>query len=117
MDVTQRKTQTSMGRKGRVYRALAGECLVDSESVSGTIRGKGLAMSRRSRIYRATLAEVKEKLEIWYGVTIEIHGQTNYERHFTGSFKNENLQNIMESLSFTFGFSYQQMDGYVSVQF
>lgn len=66
---------------------------------------------------RATLAEVKEKLEIWYGVTIEIHGQTNYGRHFTGSFKNENLQNIMESLSFTFGFSYQQKDSYVSVQF
>jgi len=66
---------------------------------------------------RATWPEIKEKLEIWYGVQIDIAGRHYKPGHFTGSFDNENLRNVLESLSFTFGFTYEQKDKNVLIEF
>jgi transmembrane sensor len=54
----------------------------------------------------AGLTEVKKKLERWYGVTIEIYNGENEEWNVKGRFKNESLQRVLESLSFTQGFNY-----------
>lgn len=66
---------------------------------------------------RATMPEIAQKLEDWYGVDITIISK-NYKRgHFTGSFDNENLKNVLESLSFTFDFSYRWEGNNISIQF
>lgn len=66
---------------------------------------------------RATMPEIAQKLEDWYGVDVTIISK-NYKRgHFTGSFDNENLKNVLESLSFTFDFSYRWEGNNISIQF
>jgi transmembrane sensor len=66
---------------------------------------------------QAKLEEIKEKIEMWYGVQIDVSNETDKSRHFTGSFRNESLRNVLESLSFTFDFSYQLKDKHVLIQF
>ncbi len=47
-------------------------------------------------------------LEKWYDVQITIEGNTNrLTDHGTGKFKNESLENVLSSLGFTMGFTYQ----------
>lgn len=47
-------------------------------------------------------------LEKWYDVQITIEGDTNrLNDHGTGKFKNESLENVLSSLGFTMGFTYQ----------
>jgi len=65
----------------------------------------------------ATINKIKEKLENWYGVQIEIENDNNDLQHFTGSFNNESLDNVLESLSFTFGFKYLMKEKDVYIQF
>ncbi len=63
----------------------------------------------------ATFDEVKEKLEIWFGTEIIIASNTKYHKHYNGRFNNENLQNILESLSFAFEFEYQLKNKTVTI--
>ena len=65
----------------------------------------------------SSILEVVETLENWYGVNISVKNIPRDSRHFTGSFKNENLENVMESLSFTFGFNYEKEGKIVKIQF
>jgi ferric-dicitrate binding protein FerR (iron transport regulator) len=66
---------------------------------------------------RATMVEIAGKLEDWYGVNITIIGKNHKRGHFTGSFNNESLKNVLESLSFTFDFSYKWEGDNVSIHF
>ncbi|MGK7393717.1 MAG: FecR family protein [Candidatus Cyclobacteriaceae bacterium M3_2C_046] len=64
-----------------------------------------------------TLSEIKEKLELWYGVNITIKGQVSNSRHFKGDFQNATLENVLESLSFTFDFMYNIDENNVLIEF
>jgi ferric-dicitrate binding protein FerR (iron transport regulator) len=66
---------------------------------------------------KASLAEVAHKLEMWYGVDIHVVNQPAENKHFTGAFENQSLKNVMESLSFTFGFNYKLEKENVSVHY
>lgn len=63
----------------------------------------------------ANFDEIKEKLKIWYGTEIIINSSTKYHKHFNGRFNNENLQNILESLSFAYDFEYQLKNKTVTI--
>ncbi|TXK36527.1 DUF4974 domain-containing protein [Pontibacter qinzhouensis] len=62
---------------------------------------------------KATLPQVISKLEYWYGVDIAIEGEIPSERdnwHYTGEYDNEDLEHVLEGISFVKQFSYQQKD-------
>jgi transmembrane sensor len=60
--------------------------------------------------YNADMEEVINRLERWYGVTIEINNGKLRDWNVKGRFQNESLRKILESLSFTQGFNYT-LDG------
>lgn len=53
--------------------------------------------------------EVRKKLESWYGVEITIEGSNMFDDTYTGTFKNESLENVLIGISYTVqgSFSYQ----------
>lgn len=53
-----------------------------------------------------SLKEVIEKLELWYGVNMEVHREIDLQRKISGEFNNENLKNILDGLSFSLEFDY-----------
>lgn len=55
-------------------------------------------------------SEVLRKLELWYGVRITLKGNTTITEHYTGKFTNENLRNVLESMSFALDFEYKLKD-------
>jgi ferric-dicitrate binding protein FerR (iron transport regulator) len=52
------------------------------------------------RFENATLGEAVKKLEKWYNVDIELENENLSECKFTGTFKNEDLKTVLESLIF-----------------
>ena len=48
-----------------------------------------------------------EELERWYGVSFDIRNLRDKEVFLTGYFDNQNLKNVLESLSYTARFEYQ----------
>lgn len=58
----------------------------------------------------ANFHEVVKKLERWYGVTISYNRLPSKSWQFTGSFKNEYLENVLNVLGFGENFKYK-MDG------
>lgn len=54
----------------------------------------------------AKFAEIKERLGRWYGVEVETIGKEPQVKHFTGSFENERLVNVLELLSYSRDFRY-----------
>ena len=52
------------------------------------------------RFENATLGEAVKKLEKWYNVDIELENENLSECRFTGTFKNEDLKTVLESLIF-----------------
>lgn len=63
----------------------------------------------------ATFDEIKDKLEMWFGTEMILNYSTKYHKHYNGRFNNENLQNILESLSFAFDFQYQLKNKTVTI--
>ncbi len=58
------------------------------------------------------------KLERWYGVTIDVENfPSNGETNFTGLFKNDNLENVLESLSYVMRFDFKIDGKNVSIKF
>lgn len=53
------------------------------------------------------LEEVIRKVERWYGVDIEMRCTTSGDDRLSGSFRHENIHNVMESLSIQYKFSYE----------
>ncbi len=56
---------------------------------------------------RATFQKVKEDLERWYGVSIQLEGQPSHSWRFNGEFENQNLDVILMSMSNIEDFRYK----------
>ena len=56
---------------------------------------------------QASLAEIKEKLERWYGVEIHIEGNRKSVYQYTGEFQNESLERVLERLAYAENFSFR----------
>lgn len=55
----------------------------------------------------ADLDEIVHTLSRWYGVQIKVENKKNEAWEYTGSFDNEILENVLNSISFTKGLSYK----------
>ena len=53
------------------------------------------------------LEEVIRKVERWYGVDIEMRCKTSGDDLLSGSFRHENIHNVMKSLSIQYKFNYE----------
>lgn len=54
------------------------------------------------------LKQAVAELEQWYGVEIELRGfPQDYDMNCTGSFDNDNLENVLSSLSYTMSFEFE----------
>ena len=51
-------------------------------------------------------AEIKSRLEIWYGVDITLQGKPG-KLHYVGNFENESLENVLVTLAYSAGFQYK----------
>ncbi len=56
---------------------------------------------------KSSFEEVKKELELWYGIKITTQRPINFDKGFTGSYQNESLKGIMESISFAGKFKYK----------
>lgn len=65
----------------------------------------------------ADLKEVITACERWYSVEISIKGKPAEEWKFTGKFKNENLENVLESIGYGKGINYSIEDKHVELIF
>lgn len=63
------------------------------------------------------LEEIITKLQNWYGVSFEIEKIKNSEKHYSGKYDNEPLENVLESLSFIYGFKYKINEKEVKINF
>ncbi|MBV6643923.1 MAG: DUF4974 domain-containing protein [Cyclobacteriaceae bacterium] len=61
--------------------------------------------------------QVISDLERWYGVRISVSGQPAARDNFSGSFKNEELNEILEVLAYSSGFSYSIRGKDVTIKF
>lgn len=57
--------------------------------------------------HQATLDEFVNKLSRWFGVEFEVQGALSTQWSIDGRFENESLEEIMESLSFTYKINYE----------
>lgn len=51
--------------------------------------------------------DVIKELERWYGVAIKVNGEFSHIGTFTGEFRNETLKQVLEGLSFVYGFEFR----------
>ncbi|NEU07740.1 DUF4974 domain-containing protein [Flavihumibacter sp. R14] len=65
----------------------------------------------------AEFNEIVVKLEDWFGVKIDVQNAPEITKHFTGDFKNENLETVLEALAFAHKFAYQIKPDSVIIQF
>ena len=63
------------------------------------------------------ITEAFLKLELWYGVTFEIENLPKKTLLVTGTFDNEYLENVLQSLSHTASFKYNIQNGKIMVSF
>lgn len=77
-----------------------------------------LAWKNNTIIFRqANLEEVIQKLERWYGVSIDVTNTSSdmTDWNYSGSFTDESLQNVLEGMSYVKGFTYNIKDNYVEL--
>lgn len=61
--------------------------------------------------------EVVDRLERWYGVFITVENMPSTNKKYSGHFENENLENVLEGLSFINKFDYSINNKKVMIQF
>lgn len=66
---------------------------------------------------KSDFMEVKKSLERWYGVDIEVVGAPDSSWRINGSFKNESLENILNSIDFTTPIDYSITNKKVKIIF
>jgi len=60
--------------------------------------------------------EVVEKLERWYGVSFDIQKYPIYQKEYRGKFDNQSLDEVLQVMSFTSGFTYEINDKNVIIK-
>jgi len=66
---------------------------------------------------RATLGEVKEGLEDWYGVEIILKNAEGVDWQVSGEFPQQMLEEVLESISYIKEFDYKIEDKAVTITF
>jgi ferric-dicitrate binding protein FerR (iron transport regulator) len=56
---------------------------------------------------KSSFEEVKSKIENWYGVEIEAQGKISNNWSYSGTYKGENLENVLRGISITSGLNYE----------
>jgi transmembrane sensor len=69
------------------------------------------------RFQRASLREVKEGLEDWYGVEINLKNARGIHWQFSGEYPQQMLEEVLESMSYIKDFDYQIKDKTVTLIF
>jgi len=59
---------------------------------------------------RSSLPEVKNKVENWFGVKVQLDGQIDPNWSYSGIYKDETLENVLRGIFLTSGSSYQIED-------
>jgi ferric-dicitrate binding protein FerR (iron transport regulator) len=54
----------------------------------------------------STLPEIIPQLENWYGVDVQLDPGVKTDFHYSGNYRNESLEEVLNGLSFVLGFSY-----------
>lgn len=73
-------------------------------------------MERRSnKIPKKPLKAILQQLEDWYGVKFEHEKNINLDRTVTGTFQNDNLDNLLSGLGFTMNFNHTIDNKYVKL--
>lgn len=65
----------------------------------------------------ASMNEVINELEKWYGATFELENTTEDEWSYSGQFENQSLKNVLENLSYSEQFHYELNDKTVKIKF
>lgn len=69
------------------------------------------------RFVNADFQLVRKELERWYGVKIEINKSPNTTWEINGSFKNQSINNVLQSIQYTTAFEYTIEDKTVKINF
>ncbi len=67
--------------------------------------------------HRASLREVKEGLEEWFGVEIMLKNAKEVDWQFSGEYRQQMLEEVLESMSYIQGFDYKIKDKAVTLTF
>lgn len=67
----------------------------------------------RIRFKRQKLGTILSNLQTWYGVEIDVRGSIDLNRRVTGEFNNDNLESILDGLSFSLDFKFSISDNSV----
>ncbi|WP_339713154.1 FecR family protein [Cyclobacterium amurskyense] len=59
------------------------------------------------QFHKSTLPQVKAALEEWFGVSIEIQNANGVTWEFTGTYPQQTLEEVLESISYIKGFDYR----------
>ena len=65
----------------------------------------------------AEFQEIKSTLENWYGVKIEVSGAINEDFHYTASYINQSLTEVLQGISFVQKFEYSISGDTVKINF
>lgn len=59
---------------------------------------------------KSSFTEVKEKVESWFGVKVEMRGRIDGDWSYSGRYKDETLENVLRGIFLTSGLSYKIED-------
>jgi transmembrane sensor len=65
---------------------------------------------------KATLSEVKAELEEWFGVKIKLQNASGITWEFSGEYRQQTLEEVLESISYIKGFDYRIMGKEVTIK-
>lgn len=108
-------TQNETLVPGQEYRLVTGSGKMEVASFDDE---KVLAWRKGKLIFEnASYKEVKDKLERWYGVSINEKGLPSSSWNFTGSFENQMLSTVLTTMSSIEDFTYTIKNKEVSIKF
>jgi transmembrane sensor len=66
---------------------------------------------------KASLEHVVQTLQQWYGVNIKVENAPESKWRYSGKFKNNSLEIVLERMSYTEHFKYEIMNDFVTIKF
>ncbi|WP_137402511.1 FecR family protein [Echinicola rosea] len=91
------------GQIASIDRNMIGKLTVETFDLEDVTAWKEGRIHFRSK----PLGEILADLEEWYGVEIKLAKGINAARKVSGTFNNENLENVLKGLTFSLGFEYR----------